>query len=280
MNAAKIVARLVLAWIALVAAQMLAGMLVPVHIPVVPSVFLWMLVADAAVVLAMGSAALRSDWRGWKLAAALFAVPAVVTIANMVEGAIFLSELHIDWRGITTVTVLGYAIAAILWMIVFRGPIAETPVGSWAFPERSLGQKILRFLACVVSYVFLYYLAGTIIFPFVRDFYAGIGVPPVRVIVPLQLLFRGPLFVLLCLLLLRMFRLPRWSGALAVGLSFTLVSGIAALIIPNPYFPDSVRWVHFGEVTSSNFVFGCIVGWVWGSAGTARAAARLTPQPV
>jgi hypothetical protein len=34
--------------------------------------------------------------------------------------------------------------------------------------------------------------------------------------------------------------------------------------MPNPYFPDSVRWVHFFEVTSSNFVFGAIVGWLWG----------------
>lgn len=281
MNPASIVIRLVLAWIALVAGQMLAGMLVPVRIPVVvPNVFSWMLVADAAIVLAMGSAALRSEWRGGKLAAALFAVPAAVAIANMVEGKIFLVQLPIDWRGITTLTVVGYAIAAILWMIIFRRPIAETPAGSWAFPERNLGQKILRFLACAVSYVFLYYLAGMVIFPFVRDFYMRIGVPPVWVIVPLQLLFRGPLFVLLCLLLLRMFRLPRLSGALAVGLAFTLVSGVATLIIPNPFFPDSVRWAHFCEVTSSNFLFGCVVGWIWGKPGTARATVKLTPRTV
>jgi hypothetical protein len=127
-------------------------------------------------------------------------------------------------------------------------------------------------------YIVLYYTAGLIIFPFVRDFYMRIGVPTVRVIVPLQLLFRGPLFVLLCLLLLRMFRLPRWSGAFAVGLSFTLVSGVAALIIPNPFFPDAVRWAHFCEVTSSNFVFGCLVGLVWGKAESARRAAKLSPQ--
>ena len=175
---------------------------------------------------------------------------------------------------------MGYAIAAILWMIIFRRPIAETPAGSWAFPERNLGQKIVRFLACAVSYVFLYYLAGMIIFPFVRDFYMRIGVPPVWVIVPLQLLFRGPLFVLLCLLLLRMFRLPRLSGALAVGLAFTLVSAVATLIIPNPFFPDSVRWAHFCEVTSSNFLFGCVVGWIWGKPGTARATVKLTPRTV
>jgi hypothetical protein len=279
MNTAIIIIRLVLAWMALVAAQMLAGMLVPVHTPVVPNLLPWWLAADAAIVLAIGSAALRSDWRGWKLAAALFAVPGVVATANMVEGVIFLQELHVDWRGITAQALIGYAIAAILWMLIFRGPVAEAPGGPWAFPERTLGQKILRFLACDFSYVFLYYLAGMIVFPFVREFYMRFGVPPVRVIVPLQLLFRGPLFVLLCLLLLRMFRLPRWSGALAVGLSFTLVSAVAALIIPNPYFPDSIRWAHFCEVTTSNFVFGCVVGWVWGKAQSVRAAG-LTPERV
>jgi len=41
--------------------------------------------------------------------------------------------------------------------------------------------------------------------------------------------------VAVCLLLLRMFRLPGVSGALAVGLAYTLLSSIS-LIIPNPYF--------------------------------------------
>jgi len=80
----------------------------------------------------------------------------------------------------------------------------------------------------------------------------------------LQLLVRGPVFILLCLLMVRMLDMPRLSGALTVGLLFTLLSGVAPLLMPNPYFPDSVRWMHFMEVTSSNFVFGAIVGWLWG----------------
>jgi len=27
--------------------------------------------------------------------------------------------------------------------------------------------------------------------------------------------------------------------------------------------PDSVRWAHFCEVTSANFVFGAVVAWLW-----------------
>jgi hypothetical protein len=34
--------------------------------------------------------------------------------------------------------------------------------------------------------------------------------------------------------------------------------------MPNPFFPDAVRWVHFCEVTSENFLFGAIVAWLWG----------------
>jgi hypothetical protein len=37
----------------------------------------------------------------------------------------------------------------------------------------------------------------------------------------------------------RMLGLPRLSGALAVGAVFTLLSGVAPLLMPNPFFPDS-----------------------------------------
>jgi hypothetical protein len=32
-----------------------------------------------------------------------------------------------------------------------------------------------------------------------------------------------------------------------------------------------MRWVHFGEVVSSNFVFGMLVGLIWGGSGTSVA---------
>jgi len=91
-------------------------------------------------------------------------------------------------------------------------------------------------------------------------------------IVALQLLIRGPVFVLLCLALMRMLNLSRVSGALAVGIVFTLLSGVAPLLMPNPVFPDSVRWVHFCEVTSENFLFGAIVAWLWGPQKLAAPA--------
>jgi hypothetical protein len=78
----------------------------------------------------------------------------------------------------------------------------------------------------------------------------------------LQLFVRGPAYVVICLLLVRMLGLSGRMGALAVGLAFATVNGIA-LLIPNGAFPDYVRLAHFYEVTSSNFLFGAFVAWVW-----------------
>ena len=115
------------------------------------------------------------------------------------------------------------------------------------------------------------YLAnGMIVYPYVKDFYATQHLPSMGAMVALQVTIRGPVFVLLCVALTRMLGLPRLSGALAVGAVFTLLSGVAPLLMPNPFFPDSVRWVHFCEVTSENFVFGVIVAWLWGQPDTGR----------
>ncbi|MGA9566176.1 MAG: hypothetical protein WBS19_11680, partial [Candidatus Korobacteraceae bacterium] len=172
--------------------------------------------------------------------------------------------------------VVSTAVAAVLWYGVFGSAEVRESAVSSTLPERSFAQKLWRFVFCSACYVFLYFLAGTIIFPFVRDSYATQHFPSFGHIVAMQFLVRGPVFLLVCLTLLRMFRLPHWSGAVAVGLAFTFISGVAALIMPNGIFPDQVRWAHFCEVTSSNFVFGFIVGWVWGHAQRVRHLAQVT----
>ena len=149
-------------------------------------------------------------------------------------------------------------------------PVAEhfQPIVS-----KPLGERIWKFVVSDIAYCFLYLTAGMIIFPWVKDFYATQHIPPMTTIVALQLLLRGPIFILMCLALVRMLGLPRLGGALAVGAVFTIVSGIAPLLTPNAFFPDIVRWAHLCEVTSSNFLFGAIVAWLWGRPTFAHAPA-------
>ena len=82
-----------------------------------PNIIRWLMLSNALIVLALGAAAMRSEWTGWKLGLALFAVPAAIATVNMIEGVIFLTNSKIDWRGVIELTLVGYAIAAVLWMI-------------------------------------------------------------------------------------------------------------------------------------------------------------------
>jgi uncharacterized membrane protein (DUF485 family) len=50
-----------------------------------------------------------------------------------------------------------------------------------------------------------------------------------------------------------------------VGLVFALLSGVAPLLLPNPIFPNVVRWAHLCEVSSENFVLAAVVVWLWTS---------------
>jgi hypothetical protein len=70
--------------------------------------------------------------------------------------------------------------------------------------------------------------------------------------------------------------LPHLSGALAVGLAFTFISSVASLILPNGIFPETVRWAHFWEVSTSNFVFGIVIAWLWGNAQSVKHLAHAT----
>jgi hypothetical protein len=264
MKLSGLVTRILLAWAGLVAVQVIAGIIVPLKAPAVPNLFTWLVATDLLMVAVLSLVALRSDWRGLKLGLAVSAIPSGIAAVNAIEGSVFLTASGIDWQRLLAHTFLAYALAVPLWMLIFAK--GREPSESHYRPvhSQSLAGRVWRFAASDFTYLFLYFLAGAIIFPYVKDFYATQTLPSPGKIAALQLLLRGPVFVAICLLLVRMVGLPRVSGALAVGAAFAILSGVAPLLMPNPYFPDSVRWVHFGEVTSSNFLFGAFVGWVWG----------------
>src|SRR5215467_3472246 len=172
MNTLKITVRLVLAWIALLAAQMAVGMLVHPKTPANPNPMLFLVVSNTFIVLALGWAALRSDWRDWRLLGALFFARAVVEFANWIEGALYLPNVGIEWSGFIVYELSTAAVAALLWWLVFRGAPVPEPANDHPIPHRSFPQMAWRFLLCSAVYVLLYFVAGTIIFPFVRDYYA------------------------------------------------------------------------------------------------------------
>ena len=246
--------------------QAVAGMLLLSQIksPASPHAMEWMLLSNSLVVASLAFVAFRADLRGWQLGGAMAGVPLAIGCVNAIEGVFFLTNSPIPWSRLFAFLILSAALILPVWALLF-GRRTDTPIAHYPpISSKTLGEKIWKFAVSDLAYSFLYLTAGFIVFPYVRDFYATQHIPAMTAILAMQLLVRGPIFVLLCLALVRMLGLPRFAGALAVGLVFTIISGVAPLLTPNVVFPDAVRWAHFCEVTSSNFVFGAIVGWLWG----------------
>jgi len=251
-----------------VLAGMLAAVVVPVEAPLPDEVarhFMpWVLLTNAVTIAALSVVAVRTEWRGWRLGFSVALIPLAIMVINGIEGTVFLKNLHIAWPRIFLASAITALLSAPVWMLLFGGRQDNPAEHFHPLASKSLGERVWKLVTCDLTYLVLYFAAGMLVFPYVKSFYATQILPSTTTIVALQLLVRGPLFILLCLLLTRMLGMPRRSGALAVGFLFTVLSGIAPLLMPNPYFPDSVRWAHFSEVVSENFIFGALVAWLWG----------------
>jgi hypothetical protein len=263
MKLPELALKVVLTWVALIVGQMIAGLLVPARIAVAANALPWFLISNILVAAVLVFAAMRSDWRGWRLAAALSAIPLVTSVANYIEGKLFLTSSGISWGWVIGYPSLAAVLTMPLWLLIFGKRQRDSEVNYRPYQLRSPGQRLWRFAISALAYACLYFLAGMIVFPYIRDFYATQTLPPAGMLFALQLFVRGPAYVVICLLLVRMLGLSGRKGALAVGLAFATVNGIA-LLIPSGIFPDYVRWAHFYEVASSNFLFGAFVAWVWG----------------
>jgi hypothetical protein len=217
--------------------------------------------------------AARTDKRGWLLGAEIAAIPLAVFSIDLIEGVVFLPNIGLNWGRLLLYMLVSAILAIPVWMLLFGMRKDDAPAHYGPIRAKSRGERAWKFALCDLTYLFLYFVAGTIIFPYVKDFYATQHLPAIGSIVALQLFVRGPLFVLLALALTRMLGLPRMSGALAAGVVFALLTGVAPLLMPNPFFPDAVRWVHFAEVTSENFVFAVVVAWLWGPPKLAQPQA-------
>jgi hypothetical protein len=269
----KIILRVLLAFVGTLIASMVAGILVPIKPFPAPHFLEWMLLSNLVSVAALSIVAVRVEWRGWKMGAAIAAIPLTLAAINLLEGAVFLKNSPMEFGRIFVFTLVSSALVVPMWMLLFGRRDEVATKHYHPIHAQSRGELVWKFLLCDVTYLILYYGIGLIIFPYVKDFYATQTLPSLGTIAALQLLVRGPLFILFCVAVTRMLGMPRLSGALMVGLVFTLLSGLAPLLMPNPYFPDSVRWVHLCEVTSENFVFGAIVAWLWGQSTLAQPLA-------
>jgi hypothetical protein len=241
----------------------------------------WLFHAIAATFLVWIAA--RSVWTGWRLAAAVFAIFFGVTfLTSLVEGAVF---GFVPWADAVPlgaaigVTALLFAPVAVAAAGRARAAPVTPPEPSPLAPlaPTTAFQWLARIAGCSALYVLVYLLAGMIIFPYVKEVYAEMGLPPVGAMVLLQLLVRGPIFVGACILVVGMTAGSRIHRALVAGAMMAVLGGILPLFVPNPYIPEAIRWVHFFEVVTSNFLFGLATGWAFAARPATSMTAAGTP---
>jgi hypothetical protein len=273
MTFVKAVPRALLAFVAIAVIQVVAGRIVPMRPVAIPNLALWMFLNLAVTVAALTPVAARAEWQGWRLGAAVAAIPPAIFSINLIESLVFLPNTNLEWGKIFLFTLVSAVLSVPVWALLFGGRKHAAEGHYRPIRSQSSGELAWKFIVCDLLYVFLYFAVGAIIFPYVKDFYATQRLPSQGAIAALQFFVRAPMFILLALTLTRMLGMPRRSGALVVGLVFTLLTGAAPLLIPNSVFPDSVRWAHFCEVTSEMFIFGAVVAWLWGPSKPAQSPA-------
>jgi len=244
---------------------------------------------------------LRSRWAGWKLVGTIFlTIFGVIALHTGLESAVYLSYLsRILPTGMT---------ARIFLMLVVAGaifsPLAVLIMGKMKRDSRDespnlrllmpASEWLWKSLAIAVAYLVVYYTFGYFVAwrsPAVRQFYGatelrsffqqiGLVWSATPWMFPFQA-FRGLLYMVFALPIVRMLKGRSWEAGLAIALMLSVLGG-AQLLVPNPFMPESVSRVHLIEVMSSNFIFGWLVGWLLGRSHVPAHSPReeaLRPAP-
>ncbi len=232
------------------------------------SIFLALSVCVGVVVSAL---ILRSRWRGWTLAGAIFVgVFGIATVAPQVETVFFL------WNKLSHETIRAIFLQGAISAALFA-PLAVLILGKWpASVSRASvvgGLKFKTVAILVVAFVFLYMFFGYYVAwqnPAVRQYYGGLEQPSFlsalqanwvnnpwvyALQVGRALLYTGCLYPLV-----RMLRGNRGEAAVLMALFLSIWTG--TLLLPNPLMPVEVANTHFRETLGFSLVFGALAGWM------------------
>ena len=234
---------------------------------------------------------MRSKWRGWKLALAVFLLYfGTVTFMSQIESLVYLGGKMPNGmiQGLFAMGLLNAAVFSPVAVLVL-GKWKNDPTASVTSGHReptSAGEWAWKTAVGGLVFLSLYYLFGYFVAwknPLLRDFYGGTDpgsffaqmssiVESTPWMLPFQYL-RSLLWVALAVLVIRMMIGSWWQVALAVSLLFTVPS--IYLLFPNPMMPDAVRIAHLVETAPYQFLFGWFVVWLFSRLG----AGRLSAQP-
>jgi hypothetical protein len=222
---------------------------------------------------------LRSRWSGWRLMATVaFVYYGVATFMSQIESAVFLTQLPPGLVPVLFCSGLAIAIPVGVLAVLILGKWTARPTDAaqdvrLAMPASEWAWKLA---AIVLAYLVLYFSFGYFVAwrnPALRAYYHGTDTgnfvtqmqstfAATPWLAPFQVL-RALLWTLLALPVVRMLKGGWQETSLSLGLLFGVVMP-GPLLLPNAFMPETVRMSHLMEIAPSNFLFGCLVGWLLG----------------
>jgi hypothetical protein len=274
----RLLLRALVAFVVLVVAQMISGALLMLHVSAPPrSNFAWFAASQVIAAALLTLLADRLACKGWQRVLVLLAAAWGIQANNLVEAGLFPFGLESGVLPRLFVITLLPAFAVCVTLDRVSGPAAPAPTG---LPFIRTRAGWAAFFACsVLGYVVVYLAAGMLAWPHVRSFYEQGVMPPLPLVIFVQL-FRGSFLVALLTLLASRLSLPRSWAAVAGGVTLSLLGGIVPLMAPNAFMPDAVRFAHLAEVGASNLLFGWLTVLALTRAGSRNAPrSEFGPEP-
>ena len=205
--------------------------------------------------------ATASRTRGWPLFGLLFPLYAGVNVLNIqIENLVFATAQPGEIARTTATGLLAAAgvSAALAW--------ASTR-DAWG--RSSNGRRLLtgnlwwKLPALGILYIVLFLTAGSLILPYIREFYArhDVIVMPSFGVLLLTEFIRGLVHAVSLVPFLRTMSGRRAQAALLAGLALPILGGISSLLFPiDDILPLEIRRVHIAEIFGSNSLLGVVTG--------------------
>ena len=229
-------------------------------------------VAGLLTVLVLWRAMEQSRLSGRELGLALSLVYFGVSFLNTLAEAVLFEVVPASQAlsGIAGGALTAFAVIGCLIMLSGRWKLTPSRTGSVATLKNGLPWRIFLLALC---YCALYVAAGIAIHPLIHEFYAGRRLPALPELLAIQFV-RGTLYLLVTLPWLRLAAGRRRELTLSLGLVFSVLGGLAPLLLAAEFMPPAIRLAHAAEVGASNFLFGVITGFVLLADGNATIQPR------
>lgn len=171
------------------------------------------------------------------------------------------------------------AFAAVLARLF--GPAApETPAP--ALPRRGLFAWAWRGALAVLAFPVVYFIFGLMVAPFVLPTYragvAGLVVPPMSVILPVEFV-RSGLSLLAALPVIFLWVGSRRRLAVTLGWALAVVCGLYGLIGAY-WFPTVLRVAHSLEITADSFLYAFVIVMLLKARPASASGARSAPNSI